>query len=348
MTKLRTRAIRNDAPIVLRPGVIEPDPFRPRVQLTRDMVRLAAARVPAHPALRDWLVLGGPWGMLDNDEWGDCVEAGLYHAVQALTGYTLGKPVVAADGDADGLYAAITGFRKNAGPPGNNPTDQGTDPLDAFSYWRKTGITVTHADGTKETHKILAYAEVDVNDRELVAAAVNIFGVVFVTLDVPQFAMDQFNNHEPWSIPAGNFNTTDLGGHFIIVGAYSGDNGTDGPTSDIGVTWGSEQEIFPDFWHKYMTGAYVVAPDHDWFLPTGDTPSGLDAHAFGEAFAEVTGEPNPWPNDTPPAPDGEIHWDTADAAFAATADPWSRMAHVGANRRAAAAYRAWRATKHAG
>lgn len=335
------------APLEFRPGVIRPDAARPRLEITRDMITMAAARVPAHPALRDWLQLGGPWGMLGNADWGDCVEAGIYHAVQALTGYTLGKPVIAGDGDAENWYSQLTGFDPNEGAPGENPTDRGTDPLDAFSWWRKRGITIRHADGTTETHKILAYAEIDYTDLELVAACINIFGVVFPTLQVPRFAMEQTNDNQPWDIVTDKSgrvigDVTNLGGHFIMAGAYSGDRGSVGPDDIDGITWAIRQSVKPKFWHEYMDACYVVVPDRDWFLPTGDTPSGFDAHAFGQQFADLTGEANPWPNDTPtPEPTPGRTWDAVDSALFDVQDVWSQQVHVGSNRRAAAGFRTW-------
>lgn len=276
-----------------RPGV-KPDDGRPRALITRDLVDVGHT-APQHPALRDWLTLGGPWPMLGNADWGDCVEAGGLHYCQAVTAYALGRPVVAQDGDALGLYSILTGFNQKAGPPGSNPTDQGTDPLDLLNYWRKTGLTITSADGTRTLHKILAFGQVDHTDLELVKACIDIFGGLLATLQIPDYAMDQFNAGRPWAYQKGGHIE---GGHLIELGAYEPN-----PKS---ITWGAEQEIEPDFWAAFIDGVYAVVPDRDWFTVQGSTPSGFDAYGFGQQFAQLTGENNPFPAPTPvpdpPAP----------------------------------------------
>ena len=79
------------------------------------------------------------WGMLGNDEWGDCAWAGPAHETMLLStegGHAAAFTTAGVLSD----YSAGTGFDPNAGPPGKNPTDNGSEVRKVLSYRRKTGI----------------------------------------------------------------------------------------------------------------------------------------------------------------------------------------------------------------
>src|SRR5579859_963052 len=80
-----------------------------------------------------------PWGMDGNDQWGDCVEAAVAHALMLRTANS-SSIVVPTTAQTLALYSAVTGFNPNAGPSGNNPTDQGTDETSMCQYMVNTGF----------------------------------------------------------------------------------------------------------------------------------------------------------------------------------------------------------------
>ena len=68
---------------------------------------------------------------------------------------------------------------------------------------------------------------------------------------------------------------------------------------------------------------------------------GVDLHGLGQAFAQLTGEPNLFP--VPPAP-APFPAD-ADQALASAGTPWVTHSHISANAHMASALKAWLATK---
>src|SRR5690349_9390610 len=99
---------------------------------------------PASHGHQDELV---SWGMLANDQVGDCVLAGADHETM-LWNKLAGRTVQFTDTTALRDYSAITGYN-----PDDPSTDQGTDMQVAASYRRKTGVVDVH--GTR--HKVAAY-----------------------------------------------------------------------------------------------------------------------------------------------------------------------------------------------
>jgi hypothetical protein len=90
---------------------------------------------------------------------------------------------------------------------------------------------------------------------------------------------------------------------------------------------------------KYIDEAWaIVTPE--WYAANGKTPEGLDLYGLGQALSQITGEPNPFPQNppNPPAPDTN-----PDATFAAALrrGDWVNHPHLASNARVAKAARAW-------
>lgn len=315
-------------PITFRPGLRPNDPSRQRIRLTD---HLDVEAVLSAPPAANWDARVNAFGMLGNADWGDCAEAASLHALQAITA-AAGSPIVPTDADAIGAYSALTGFDPNAGPPGKNPTDQGTVLQDLLDYWRKTGLTV----GGK-VHKILAFAQVDHTSPLELRAAIALFGAVIYGIQVPRSAEEEFNAGEPWDYVPGSPN---LGGHAITDERY--DQALWYP-----VTWGREQPATEAFMTAYLQEAWVpILPE--WLEANGATPSGLNRATLGADFTALTGEPAPWatppaPKPTPtPAPVASFPGALVAAVQAAAADPkvskWLGEHHLLTPDKAAAAH----------
>jgi hypothetical protein len=199
----------------------------------------------------------GPWGMLGNDAYGDCVWAGAAHET-ILWNLERKFPVTFTDTSVLSDYSKVTGFN-----PKNPSTDQGTDMQVAAKFRQKTGVR----DSIGARHKIMAYVALEGLDE--IAAAAYLFGAAGIGIQFPASAMTQFNNGNPWSVVKGS---SIEGGHYVpIIGRLA--NG-----HYLVVTWGKVQEVLPSFLTKYVDEAiaYVSAET----LTAGKSPEGFDVAAL--------------------------------------------------------------------
>jgi hypothetical protein len=271
--------------LTFRGGRLPNDPAKPRLMLGR---YLTGAALPAAPQRVNWDVKVSAFGMLGNDSWGDCHWAASSHTLQTLTA-NAGTEIAPTTADTLKAYAEATGFNQHAGPPGSNPTDQGTVMQDGLDYWRKTGLPVGAA-----RHKIVAFAQVDHRNTSELEQAIALFGEILLGIQFPAAAMDQFNAGQPWDVVKGS---PIEGGHAICTARYDANSRTPWTV----VTWGKEQPVTQAFMDAYLEEAWAVV-SQEWVSATGLTPSGLNLQTFGEDFATLTGEPNPFPGSNPPEP----------------------------------------------
>lgn len=271
--------------------------------------------LPDPPEVSDYLNRVPSWPMYGNDEWGDCVFAGIGHHEQQISLYGQGAEVRVTDSDVLGGYSQVTGFN-----PADPSTDQGTYVQDAMAWWRRTGIA---------GHRIVAYASIDPSDIRLVRQCVNLFGAVGVGFNFPESAWAQFADGRPWDVVPG---ARVVGGHYVVVGAYGMDWWDD-------ITWARRQRMTLNFWRAYVDEAWLVLDDEMADRLTGRTGfAGVDLYALGQDFAALTGEPNPIPVPPTPAPEAK---DPRDVQLERDTREWRNARHSGANRRAALAVSDW-------
>ena len=139
-------------------------------------------------------LIGASWGMLGNDDYGDCVWAGAAHETilwnkEAGTATSFNNKSVLSD------YSAVTGFK-----PNDPSTDNGTDMQQAASYRRKTGVL----DSKGKRHKVGAYLGLPPGDIDQLALAIYLFGATSIGIKFPNSAMDQFNAGKPWDVKPGS------------------------------------------------------------------------------------------------------------------------------------------------
>jgi hypothetical protein len=218
------------------------------------------AKLPKPPAQFGHENLFGPraWGMLGNDEWGDCAWAGPAHETMLLT--KEGKRAVQFT--TEGVlsdYSAVTGFDPKAGPPGKNKTDNGTAVRDMMSYRRTTGIV----DSTGKRHKIGAFLALDQTSLQEVYQAMYLFQVVGIGFAFPQSAFAQFDAGKPWDVVPG---AKIVSGHYVCAV---------GKRRNLEVvTWGSLQQMTPRFFKTYCDEAWTyVSPEN---LRSGRNPEGFN------------------------------------------------------------------------
>ncbi len=207
------------------------------------------------------------WGMLGNDEYGDCVIAGSMHEHMLWTREGVGTAANFTTANALSTYTAVTGFDPSqTDAQGNNPTDRGTDMEAMAKYRRKTGIT----DASGTVHKIGAYLALDHQDPTTLAAAAYIFDAVGVGIEFPSSAMDQFNAGRSWSVVKGS---TNEGGHYVPLFFKKS-----AATFQV-VTWGQVQNVTKGFITTYADEAIVYLSE-EFLDGTGKTPDGFDLTAL--------------------------------------------------------------------
>lgn len=202
------------------------------------------------------------WGMLGNDNYGDCVFAGSAHEHELWT-LLGGHEVEFSTESVLGDYSAVTGF-----DPNDPSTDQGTDMHVAMSYRRKTGI----ADAAGTRHKIGGYCSLEPGNYTQLLQALSIFDAVAIGIEVPTSAMDQFRAGKPWSVVA---RTSIEGGHYIPCVARPGQL-----MLDV-VTWGKVQGMTQGFYHKYCDEVYGLFSVET--LQNGKSPEGFSLADFKNA-----------------------------------------------------------------
>lgn len=279
-------------------------------QPARPALRFGAysAQIPAPPASSDWLtaVPAGDWGMLANDQVGDCTCAGVGHKRIGDVYVNQGAVLKVTDQDALALYSAVTGYN-----PADPSTDQGAVCQDVLAYWQKNGFL---------GEKIVAYAKVDLSNQTQVKQAIATFGQVYCGFNFPSSAMDQFNAGQPWDVVKG---AQIEGGHCVTIGAFDG-------TGLECVTWGAVQRLTWAFFKKYFDEAWIIVSSDQIDPKSGKDFAGFDFYTLGEDFAAITGRPNPipqpqpTPSPVPPQPTPGPVADPADVALAAAQDAWRK------------------------
>jgi hypothetical protein len=182
------------------------------------------------------------WGMLGNDQYGDCVFAGAAHETMMWTAEAEGGGVLVAPFGPEAVlsdYAAVTGF-----DPADPNTDRGAVVIDALNHRRNTGIV----DSAGQRHRIGAYVALQPRDYTHVLEGVELFGAVGIGIEFPSSAMDQFNAGQPWTVvPHASIE----GGHYVpVVGRDHGEL--------LVVTWGKVQRMTRGFFEHYCDEAYAI------------------------------------------------------------------------------------------
>lgn len=249
-------------------GALPPDLSRPRVCLGAALRGTAPSQ--AHfghiPVI----------GMLGNDEWGDCVDAGSGHLVEAATFYGQGKELEVTTAQALAMYTAVAGFNPDAGSPGNNPTDNGSTLQAGLEY-----LVKPNAYG----YQFAAFGELDIKNANEWQLALATFGPLMLGVGVGTAEQQQFGNGEPWSlIPGASPNGED---HCVILTGYQ-------PGMYWCWTWGSIQGITPAWFEVNACEVWGIISQGWVNANTGKDPEGVDLAVLGQEFTSITGQKDPF------------------------------------------------------
>jgi hypothetical protein len=219
--------------------------------------------LPAPPPDLD-LAAGVPgWPMYANDRTPDCTTAAAEHMIEAWTAAAAGNAVEISEQAVLEAFDAV----KIADP---ETGEEGAIELDVLNLWRRTGIG---------GHRIGAYAQVGVDDHELVRTAVYLFGGVYIGLQLPLSARDQ----RVWDWTGrldGPAEPGSWGGHAVDVVAYD-------EAGLTVVTWGELQRLTWSFWDRYCDECWCIVST-DFLDGNGKTPEGFDLAALEADLRLVT------------------------------------------------------------
>jgi hypothetical protein len=202
---------------------------------TLKLAKYFTAAIPPPPSTCDWIKGKGNFGMMLNDQLGDCAIAAPGHQEQIWT-MNASTELTLPDNAILKAYEAVSGYK-----PGDPNTDNGCNMLDVLKYWRKTGIGA---------RKIQAFAAVDLKMPIHLSQAIYLFGGAYVGLQLPLSAQNQ----KVWKYvgdQAGGW-----GGHAVEIVRYDLDYLTC-------ITWGKPLKMTHEFFINYADEAYAVL-SNDW------------------------------------------------------------------------------------
>lgn len=194
----------------------------------RDLTYYAAGALPKAPASVA-VPSVADWGMLGNDQYGDCGVAGLEHGYEAAAADTAEHESFPSDQQCVDYYMAYTGGQ-----------DDGVVLADFLAYVRQNGYY---------GHTVQAYAPVTVNDVPTLQFAIDAYDFVYSGITVSQAMMDAFDAGKPWTLDV--VQDEPIGGHCVPLVGYSSDFLT-------AITWGKPQQIAYSAWHRIAEEAYAV------------------------------------------------------------------------------------------
>lgn len=192
--------------------------------------------LPPPPEWVDWHRNIGSYGVMGNDQLGDCTCAALGHAEQIISANVPGLEEITVSDDAViKLYADSCGYK-----PGFPDTDNGGVEVNVLNFARKNGLF-----GVDE---LLAYADPDPGDITHVKQAIQLFPALYIGLELPFSAQNQ----ETWDVDnSENGAPGSWGGHAVVVVGYD-------QQDLICITWGYLKRMTWAFWKKYCSESHAL------------------------------------------------------------------------------------------
>jgi hypothetical protein len=213
--------------------------------------------------------VGSSWGMMENDQIGDCTCAATGHLLMEWTANAGKKMFTPTDKQIVAAYSAITGYNPKTGA-----NDNGAQEIDVLNYWRQSGIA---------GHKIGAYVALEPSNHTNVMDAVYIFEGCYIGLLLPTSAKAQTQNKQPWSVPpggpVGDGKPGSWGGHAVPVVAYD-------TRSVTVVTWGALQLMTWSFWDAYCDEGYAII-SNDYLNGKKQAPQGFSLQQLQSDLADL-------------------------------------------------------------
>jgi hypothetical protein len=231
-----------------------PRTFNPKI--THMSSLLCYKNLPAPPSSVDWSCKITDFGMMLNDQLGDCSCAAIYHARQIWTA-NASMEKTEIDENVLSLYEGSCGYN-----PDDASSDQGGILQNVLLYCTINGFQI----GDKSKEKFMGFIEVDTGDVKDIKIAINDFGLVYIGFSLPDSIYDSSGNplSTAWDVVD---KSNILGGHCVIIVGYD-------ETGLTIVSWGSIFKITWKFFSMYVDEAYAIL-SQDWLDNSKKTPLGL-------------------------------------------------------------------------
>jgi len=249
---------------------------------TLKLARYMTPSLPAPPDSVKWSPAVSQWGMMLNgpspdnpsfarDGLGCCTISSLGHAIQVWSANAYHQ-ITLPDWDILVAYEQWCGY-----DPNDPATDRGGIELDVLNDWRQQGLA---------GHMLLGYADPNVANISEVRQAINLFGGVYIGMNLPITAESQIENGQPWDVTdsslSGDAAPGSWGGHAVFVMDYDQDGFTC-------VTWGALQRMTLAFWNAYVVEAHALL-GQDWLRAQGpkvSAPNGFDIDQLAADLAAI-------------------------------------------------------------
>lgn len=205
-----------------------------------------------------------PCDVYGNDTIGDCVEVDSAYATIIRTANAATATVIPSKDEVLALYR-VFGFN----PDPAQYSDPGTDELAMCQYLKNTGWL---------GRRLNDYATTDPSNIDHLKWCIQLFGGVRVGWQLPNFAIEQFDNSQPWDLHGGDQSIA--GGHDTRLVHYEGD-------TFFTSTWGR--------WMQPVTRSFVTTfceeahPELalDWIAAQGIAPSGFSLDDLEKKLQEA-------------------------------------------------------------
>jgi hypothetical protein len=246
-------------------GRLAPDPGKPRLTLERYLDPknpLKRGGLPAVPLTRDvdYASKVKSWPMYCNDSVGCCTEAAVGHMYGAWTTYAGAGEVLFSDEGILTPYSRVSGY-----VPGEPDTDRGAMMSDVLADQKADGMT----DTAGRVHRVAGYAAFgNPQDLDLLGQVLDVFGTVYVGINVQQAMETEFADGKPWGWSRRG---EVVGGHAVCLQRRQGK----GSAPYEYVTWGALQSATRSFQAYAVEEAWAVVTQ-DWLDDKGVTAEGLD------------------------------------------------------------------------
>ena len=194
-----------------------------------------------------------------NDSLGDCTCAGIGHVAGCQSKFGFGNELLFSDNQIEGLYEGSCGYN-----PSDPATDQGGSLAQVLKYVKD------HPEALPG-YSLDAYAQLRNLSWAGMTTALMLFGAVYVAVNLPESADDQFSAGQPWTVVDSQI----AGGHCItLTGFVAGD------FCPRWASWGkSNQRSTMAWWNTYGVEAWVPY-SKSWLRSNGTAPNGLNESAL--------------------------------------------------------------------
>ncbi len=220
---------------------------------------------PAAPARNAWSLGRTDWGVLANDNLGDCTAAGVFHLIEVATAATqrVFKPTRI---ECIAFYSASTGYN-----PKDPSTDQGGVELDVLNYWLRHDVL---------NRQLIGHATVDPKNIDHVKQGAFLFPGLYAGLALPLTAQTQ----DVWDCsPIADLFNADAkpgswGGHCAVLVDYD-DKGV------TFITWGALKKATWRWVEKYCDELHAALPGA--WISNELSPTGISYRLLQTFMAEL-------------------------------------------------------------